>query len=76
MYIAATNGASAEAARRAWKPDRQRELGKIYTGKVVRITDFGAFVEIMPRHRWHECTISQLAIIGAPTVESVVKARR
>ena len=24
------------------------ELNKIYTGKVVRITDFGAFVEIMP----------------------------
>lgn len=24
------------------------EVGKIYTGKVVRITDFGAFVEILP----------------------------
>jgi polyribonucleotide nucleotidyltransferase len=23
-------------------------LGRIYTGKVVRITDFGAFVEILP----------------------------
>ena len=23
--------------------------GEIYTGKVVRITDFGAFVEIMPK---------------------------
>ncbi|MCI0469232.1 MAG: polyribonucleotide nucleotidyltransferase [Nitrospirae bacterium] len=26
----------------------EAELNKIYTGKVVRITDFGAFVEIMP----------------------------
>ena len=25
------------------------ELGKIYTGKVVRITDFGCFVEILPK---------------------------
>lgn len=24
------------------------EVGKVYTGKVVRITDFGAFVEILP----------------------------
>lgn len=24
------------------------QVGKIYTGKVVRVTDFGAFVEIMP----------------------------
>ena len=24
------------------------EVGKIYTGKVVRTTDFGAFVEILP----------------------------
>jgi polyribonucleotide nucleotidyltransferase len=31
------NGLTAEA-----------ELGKIYTGKVVRITDFGAFVQILP----------------------------
>ncbi len=27
---------------------KEAELGKIYTGKVVRITDFGAFVEILP----------------------------
>jgi polyribonucleotide nucleotidyltransferase len=24
------------------------EVGRIYTGKVVRVTDFGAFVEIIP----------------------------
>ena len=27
------------------------ELNKTYLGKVQRITDFGAFVEIMPGHR-------------------------
>lgn len=27
---------------------REAEPGKIYTGKVVKITDFGAFVEILP----------------------------
>ncbi|RMD96462.1 MAG: S1 RNA-binding domain-containing protein, partial [Deltaproteobacteria bacterium] len=26
----------------------EAEIGKIYTGKVKRITDFGAFVEILP----------------------------
>ena len=26
----------------------RRRLGRIYTGKVVRIADFGAFVEILP----------------------------
>jgi polyribonucleotide nucleotidyltransferase len=27
---------------------KEAEPGKIYTGKVVKITDFGAFVEILP----------------------------
>ena len=27
------------------------EIGKTYLGKVVRLVDFGAFVEIFPRHR-------------------------
>ncbi len=27
---------------------REPEIGEIYTGKVVRITDFGAFVEFIP----------------------------
>jgi polyribonucleotide nucleotidyltransferase len=48
------------------------EIGKIYTGKVVRITDFGAFVEILPGTDGM-VHISQLADYRAPTVESVVK---
>lgn len=49
VYVAGTNAPKAEEAVEminilAAGP----EPGKIYTGKVVRITDFGAFVEIIP----------------------------
>jgi polyribonucleotide nucleotidyltransferase len=49
VYVASADG---ESARKAI--ERIEELtetpipGRIYTGKVVRITDFGAFVEILP----------------------------
>ena len=50
VYIAATDGESARRRARAHRrPDRnRRQIGRIYTGKVVRIADFGAFVEILP----------------------------
>jgi polyribonucleotide nucleotidyltransferase len=73
VYIAATNATSAEAARaRVEGLTESVEIGKIYTGKVVRITDFGAFVEIVPGTDGM-VHISQLADYRAPTVESVVK---
>ena len=73
VYIAATNGVMAEAARaRVEGLTESVEIGKIYTGKVVRITDFGAFVEILPGTDGM-VHISQLADYRAPTVESVVK---
>jgi polyribonucleotide nucleotidyltransferase len=73
VYIAATNGASADAARaRIEGLTESVEIGKIYTGKVVRTTDFGAFVEIVPGTDGM-VHISQLADYRAPTVESVVK---
>jgi polyribonucleotide nucleotidyltransferase len=73
VYIAATNGLSAEMAiARVEALTESVELGKIYTGKVVRITDFGAFVEIAPGTDGM-VHISQLADYRAPTVESVVK---
>ncbi len=73
VYIAATNGVSAEAARaRVEGLTESVEVGKIYTGKVVRTTDFGAFVEIVPGTDGM-VHISQLADYRAPTVESVVK---
>ena len=31
------------------------EIGKIYLGKVVRIAEFGAFVEIFPGNGWPCC---------------------
>ncbi len=73
VYVASTNGAMAEAARaRIEGLTESVEIGKIYTGKVVRITDFGAFVEIAPGTDGM-VHISQLADYRAPTVESVVK---
>jgi polyribonucleotide nucleotidyltransferase len=49
VYIAATNGESANRAREMVESLTETPvLGRIYTGKVVRITDFGAFVEILP----------------------------
>ena len=49
VYISSVDGASAEAAReRIESVIEVPILGRIYTGKVVRITDFGAFVEILP----------------------------
>ncbi len=73
VYIAATNETSAEAARaRIEGLTESVEIGKIYTGKVVRTTDFGAFVEIVPGTDGM-VHISQLADYRAPSVESVVK---
>jgi len=49
IYIAATDGEGYKAAReRIERLTEEVEVGHIYTGKVVRITDFGAFVEILP----------------------------
>lgn len=48
------------------------EIGRIYTGKVVRTTDFGAFVEIMPNTDGL-VHISQLDSGHVDTVESVAQ---
>jgi len=49
VYIASTDGVGGEIARqRVEALGETVELGRIYTGKVVRIADFGAFVEIVP----------------------------
>jgi polyribonucleotide nucleotidyltransferase len=49
VYIASTDGIGGEAARqRVESLGESAEIGRIYTGKVVRIEAFGAFVEILP----------------------------
>ncbi len=49
VYIASTDGTGAkEAQERVESLGKSAVVGNIYTGKVVRIADFGAFVEILP----------------------------
>ncbi|RJP55090.1 MAG: polyribonucleotide nucleotidyltransferase [Anaerolineaceae bacterium] len=49
VYIASTEGIGAkEAEERVKSLGENAVIGNIYTGKVVRIADFGAFVEILP----------------------------
>lgn len=49
VYIAGADGSGAkEAIERVEALGESAEIGNIYTGKVVRVTDFGAFVEILP----------------------------
>jgi len=49
IFIASTDGVGYKAAReRIERLTEEVEVGRIYTGKVVRTTDFGAFVEILP----------------------------
>lgn len=49
VYIAATDGPAADRAREIVEGLTESPvIGRIYTGKVVRTTDFGAFVEILP----------------------------
>jgi polyribonucleotide nucleotidyltransferase len=51
---------------------RDVEAGGIYNGHVTRVTNFGAFVEILPGKEGL-VHISELADYRAPSVESVVK---
>lgn len=49
IFVAGVDGAKAEQAIAQIEiMTKDVEPGQIYTGKVVRITDFGAFVEILP----------------------------
>lgn len=73
VFIASEDGAAAQMAReRIEALTETPEIGKIYTGKVVRTTDFGAFVEIMPGTDGM-VHISQLDSTRVESVESVVK---
>ena len=49
VYISASNAGDSDAVRdQILSMVETAVAGSIYTGKVVRITDFGAFVEILP----------------------------
>jgi polyribonucleotide nucleotidyltransferase len=49
VFIATNDGESARMAREKIEIlTEEVELGRIYTGRVVRTADFGAFVEILP----------------------------
>jgi len=73
VYIASINGASSDkAVRIIQRLTEEPEIGKIYTGKVVRTTNFGAFVEILPGTDGL-VHISQLADYRVGRVEDVVK---
>ena len=49
IFIAGVDGTKAEAAVATIEAmTKEAEPGQIYTGKVVRTTDFGAFVEFIP----------------------------
>ena len=73
VYIASTEGTGAKVAQeRVEALGESAVVGNIYTGKVVRIADFGVFVEILPGvdglvH------ISQLDTERVNKVEDVVK---
>lgn len=72
IFIAATDGEGERMAReRILALTETAEIGRIYTGRVVRITDFGAFVEILPNTDGM-VHISQLDSERVQRVEDVV----
>lgn len=72
VYVAAADQASANKAIEAINAiTAEPEIGKIYTGKVTRLMNFGAFVEFMPG-REGLVHILQLAKERVEKVEDVV----
>ncbi len=73
VYIASADGPSAlEAQKMVEALVEVPEIGKVYTGKVVRVTTFGAFVEIIPGTDGL-VHISQLADFRVNRVEDVAR---
>ncbi len=73
VFIATADGESARMAReRIEALTEAAVVGRIYTGKVVRVTDFGAFVEILPNMDGL-VHISQLDSQRVNKVEDVVR---
>ncbi|GAB4440402.1 MAG: polyribonucleotide nucleotidyltransferase [Anaerolineae bacterium] len=72
VFVAAVDGPAAEAAiERIMGLTEEPEVGRVYTGKVVRIEPYGAFVEFLPGHDGM-VHISQLADYRVNKVEDEV----
>jgi len=73
VVIGSTDGESADKAIKMIEDlTKEVKVGEIYTGKVVRIMNFGAFVELLPG-KDGMVHISQLADYRVANVEDVVK---
>lgn len=73
IFVAGVDGIKTDAALDQIKAlTTGAELGRVYTGKVVRVTDFGAFVEILPGTDGM-VHISQLATTRINRVEDAVQ---
>jgi len=73
VTIASVDAAKADAAVQMVKDiTAEAKIGQIYTGKVVSVKDFGAFIEIMPGQDGM-CHISELADDYVKQVTDVVK---
>ena len=71
MIMSSDAEASAKAVKAIEDIVAEVEVGRTYLGKVVRITDFGAFVEVLPG-KDGLVHISQLALERVKKVEDVV----
>jgi polyribonucleotide nucleotidyltransferase len=73
VFISGAEGVGAEqAAAQIESMTEEVKIGRIYTGKVVRIESYGCFVEIAPGVDGM-VHISQLADYRVPSVEEVVQ---
>jgi len=72
IFIGCTSAEGAEAAKAEIEAlTADAEIGKIYQGKVVSITDFGAFIEILPGQDGL-CHVSELSAEYVKKVTDVV----
>lgn len=74
LVMITSTGGEAAAKAKAWVEQivKEIEIGEFYTGKVVRLMDFGAFVEIMPK-KDGMVHVSELAPWRVEKVSDIVK---